>query len=551
MYNLITDLNIIDTSAIAFCDIETEKLYVNPRVISIYQPDISDSVFIVDFDVVPKKDVVAKLEQMNTVWHNASYDLGTLNVVPKEINDTLYLARQAYPQWKNYSLDEVVANLGHNKLYDGLDKKAMQKSGFRLGIELTKEQLLYSATDVISLYEVWKDHKIQAARNIMSYKLDILAMKYAIQFQKNGIYVDTYAVQQELSKIDSQILEWKPKLNGVNCNSPKQCAIALNVSSTDKLTMTQLVNSGNELAEAIYVMRRLLKKKTFLESYNVDKVYTKYNVGGTITGRATTTGKDFTNGVNIQQVPRDLQYMLKSTNEDLVTIKADYSTVELRLAASIFKEPIMYKQFKAGLDLHTETAKMLVGLQKNIKWENLSKEEQKAYRQKAKAINFGFIYGMGINTFMEYALTSYGVKFTYEEAAEVRDEYFKRYPTIKQYHNYVWKAMNTGSFTYKTACGRAVCPNLGTEGINGAVQGSGADLLKLAVHYCVKKDARILDYMFATWYDAIWLTVPRHEKCYWEDLVKSCMEKAWWELCKTSLMYYKDIPIPIDVEEVA
>jgi hypothetical protein len=90
--------------------------------------------------------------------------------------------------------------------------------------------------------------------------------------------------------------------------------------------------------------------------------------------------------------------------------------------------------------------------------------------------------------------------------------------------------------------------NLGTDAINYATQGGVAETTKLAVHYLVKEYPIVLDYIYNVVHDAIYLRVPRGEEELWAPRLGKAMKKGWEQLCKTPMMYYKDIPMPIEVE---
>jgi uracil-DNA glycosylase family 4 len=114
-------------------------------------------------------------------------------------------------------------------------------------------------------------------------------------------------------------------------------------------------------------------------------------------------------------------------------LEADLSQAELRISASMASEPTMLKIYREGGDIHKETALIVLGISK-ARFAELPKDEQKSARQKAKAVNFGFIYGMGWRKFIGYAKTQYGVEFTEEEAQRIRDAFFRKYSRLTAWH---------------------------------------------------------------------------------------------------------------------
>lgn len=531
-----------------FADIETQYLYVNTRLIQVYQPSVDDMVYLIDTDIIDLEEAKAWLKDKWTIWQGCSYDFGTLNMTTERFDDTLYLARTAYPEWREFKLDQIVAQLGLDYLYDGMDKKELQKMGFVPGAYLSQEQLRYACADVIALYHIWQDKRIQETREKLSYKIDILNVKYAVQYQQNGLIVHQPSVRMELDKLVDKINSYDIKLGGVNCNSPKQVKEALGTASSNKETLIKLIGEGNDLAEAVFTQRRQLKRRTFLNSYNYPKVYTRFNPAGAATGRFTSTGGDKANGkmlitkeglepgINAQQITRDLQYIFHQPYEDTVVLHADYSTAELRAGCSIMKEPQMYEELMQGIDLHKIAATLALG--------GNPEDITKAERQKGKAISFGFIFGMSAPSFQEYAYVNYGVVFTLEECKSIKANYATRYQMINAYHKKMWNSYK--HTPVETPMGRRNMARLGTDAINYATQGCIAETTKLAEHYIARDRVDSLKKTFNVVHDALYMRVPTSEVEMWAEILVRSMKKGWTEMCKMPMLHYKDIPMPVE-----
>jgi len=535
--NAINLLKSFPTDTPTFSDIETDGLYGYIRLIQVYNPTVSPTVYILDMDYLDNLDEYIK--PLWTVFHNASYDFGCLGYTTDRFDDTQYLARSAYPQWQKFDLATVVDRLVGPELYEGLDKKALQKAGFIKGAYLSKPQLKYSATDVYALEIIFNDSMVTKCRDILAYKVDILALKYSVRYQNNKILVDQTAVRTELDNLVADIEKNSIILGTLNCNSPKQVKEALGTESSDKSTLIKEIGKGSTLAKAVYDQRRLLKRRTMLESYNYPWVQTKFNPAGAATGRFTSTGKNVYRGINAQQIPRDLQYIFNKNTEDTVVIHADYSTAELRAGCSIMGDETMYDHLKQGIDLHRVAATFALT---DKRPEDITKQERIA----GKAVSFGFIFGMSANSFVEYAYMNFGVKFTPEEAKTIRDNYLRTYKQIGQYAQRWWKDYKKVMVT--TPMGRRNKARLGTDAINFATQGCIAETIKLAVHYMVKEDERALTYIYNVVHDAAYLRVPNGEEKYWGDLLARNMILAWKEICKLDMLKFKDIEMPVDLE---
>jgi DNA polymerase-1 len=127
----------------------------------------------------------------------------------------------------------------------------------------------------------------------------------------------------------------------------------------------------------------------------------------------------------------------------------------------------MQEAFRAGEDLHTKTARSVLG-----------REPTKDDRQLAKALNFGLLYGMGASRLRDYAQDKYGVALSEAEAVRFRQRFFQAYPGMRAWH----RGQPDGEVTTRTLTGRLRHGvSQFTEKLNSPVQGTGADILKGAL----------------------------------------------------------------------
>lgn len=181
--------------------------------------------------------------------------------------------------------------------------------------------------------------------------------------------------------------------------------------------------------------------------------------------------------------PKDkrVRGLFKAPNKKRMFFEADYSQLELRLAAHYSKDKTMINIYKNDGDIHTETAKALTG----------GREPSKAERSMAKPVNFGFLYGMQAKKFVEYAFNSYGVSFTLEQAEEYRAAFFKKYKGLLPWHEKQAQLCAAQGGVY-TLFGRfRKLPKIYSQdkyergeaercAINSPVQGTGSDILLCA-----------------------------------------------------------------------
>ena len=165
----------------------------------------------------------------------------------------------------------------------------------------------------------------------------------------------------------------------------------------------------------------------WIESVDIrdPRLYSTFRLAGTATGRLSSGGAEGASGINLQQIPRDPRYKrLIQARPGYTLAELDYSQIELRVAAHLSGDPWMLDIYRTGGDIHTATAKAITGKQ------FLAKSD----RTKAKAVNFGFLYGMGAESFRDYARDSYGVELTEEEAADYRKRFFELYAGLPEWH---------------------------------------------------------------------------------------------------------------------
>jgi len=114
-------------------------------------------------------------------------------------------------------------------------------------------------------------------------------------------------------------------------------------------------------------------------------------------------------------------------------VNCDLSQIELRLVAWMAREPKMLEIYRDGGDIHTTTAMEVLKISAE-EWAAMSAKDRKEARTKAKAVNFGLVYGMSAKGFMVFAKTDYGVDLTLEEAEEWRDNFFRLYAGLPAWH---------------------------------------------------------------------------------------------------------------------
>lgn len=199
----------------------------------------------------------------------------------------------------------------------------------------------------------------------------------------------------------------------------------------------------------------------------------------------TGAGRYASSNPNIQQVPRDKKFRACfCAPPGKRILAADYSQIELRIAAEMACDETLMGVYIRGEDAHSQTASLV----SHVAIDKVGKAE----RQMAKAVNFGLIYGMGSEKLVLYAQANYNVTMSPAEAKIFRDRYFDAYEGIRRWHQQIFSDTNKRRGVTRTVAGRLryLPPNTHNEWANTPVQGTGADGLKRSlawVYQALKK----------------------------------------------------------------
>jgi DNA polymerase-1 len=232
-----------------------------------------------------------------------------------------------------------------------------------------------------------------------------------------------------------------------------------------------LSRSEHPLAKALLEYRKTSKLvgtygPNLLKFVEDGRIYGSWWQNGAGTGRMASSSP------NLQNLPPEVRRYVKAP-AGRVLVVADYSQIELRIAAKIAGEERMLAAFANDEDIHTVTARSLTG----------RKEVTKQERKLAKAVNFGLLYGMSPGGLRNYARASYGLKMTKKEAERYWQHFFETYPGLRAWHDREYLQLKKhGSTETRTLTGRRrTGVTKLTERLNSPVQGTGADGLKLAL----------------------------------------------------------------------
>lgn len=318
--------------------------------------------------------------------------------------------------------------------------------------EKYREYLEYLGYDIYYEYKLYKVFRKRIKQDPslekLYYHLYMPGIRSYEEVERQGVYV----YPEQFKEVETHL---RTKLDKVEGELRELAKCTINWSSTTqlrellykklKLPVIERTESGapstsettlKQLHDKHPIIPKLLEYRAvkiqithfvdgWIKRMHDGRLYPHFKLHGTVTGRTSCTDP------NLQQVPRDpIIRNLIGAPPGWSVVEIDYSQAELRIAAIMSGDETMSRIYQTGGDIHTHTYEMITG-------EKVSEDKyiRKEQRKKAKAVNFGFVYGMGWRKFQEYARDTYGVTLTEKEAQEWREKFFKTYHELPKWHS--------------------------------------------------------------------------------------------------------------------
>jgi DNA polymerase-1 len=444
--------------------------------------------YLVDAFSVDPAPVFEPLAAAEVVLHNAAFDLGflwRLGFAPGRVHDTLLLSNVLYAGGRTRG----VAPLKH-----GLKDCCFRELGINLAKDLqvsnwsgtlTHDQLAYAAADASVLVPLYRalSEKLKADRLIEAAAIESAAVPCIAWLSAAGVPFDAARWRaiariagEEAARAKKALDAAAPERPGTlfrenwNWDSPEQVkeALALAGCTVGSTADGVLAALDHPLANLLRHYRDAQKRSTtygdtWLKYVAADgRIYPRWVQLGANSGRMACGSP------NMQNLPRGEYRQCVAAPPGCVLVKADYSQIELRIAAKVSGDKSLTAAYERGEDLHALTARQVLGIA----------EVTREHRQLAKALNFGLLYGMGAKGFRNYARSHYGLDLTEDQAAGYRESFFRAYPGLRRWHRSVGDAPQDT----RTLAGRRVRKvEQFNEKLNLPVQGTGADGLKKAL----------------------------------------------------------------------
>ena len=449
-------------------------------------------------------------ESILKIGQNLKYDISMLAQygisVKGKMFDTM-LAHYLLEPEQRHNMDylaEVYLNYLTIPIEDLIGKGRQQKTMREVPLELVKEYAAEDADITLQLYEkllpLLKENGVEK----LFYEIEMPLVPVLSQMEANGVRIDTENLQQiseafgrEIRKIEEEI--YKAAGTPFNIASPKQLGEILferlRIDEKAKKTKTGQYATGEDvlqklshkhpIIQMILDYRSLTKlKSTYLDALPAlvnpkdGLIHTSYNQAVTATGRLSS------NNPNLQNIPvrtekgREIRRAFVPRSPQYTLLAADYSQIELRIIAHLSQDPAMVNDFNLGHDIHAATAAKVF----HVPMDQVTKEQ----RSRAKAVNFGIIYGMSAFGLAER------MELSRSEAADIIKKYFEEYAGIKEYMNrsialarergYAETILGRRRYLRDINSANSVVRGFAERNaINAPIQGSSADMIKIAM----------------------------------------------------------------------
>ena len=550
--------------------VDTETTGLDPlkdriRLVQIAAPN--QPVIIIDLFKVAKETLSPLRELLQgtpiKVLQNAKFDLKFLQQaglpMAGKLFDTMIAAQllDAGVRSHGYNLAELV------KVYLGEELSKEQQRSDWSNPSLSSEQLEYAARDaaiLLRLREVMKP-KLTGVRLVETAKLEFDCLGAIAQMELNGMLLDLSrwdSLRQELEQKRDQMAgalrqQFQPALLSaqldllgnevsLNLDSQPQVLEALQqmgvpVENTSKLSLIPLADEHPPVRALLDYRKAAKSVQAFASSLPkhvhpiTGRIHPDYQQMGAATGRMSCRNP------NLQQIPRDKIFrscFIPAPGYRLVV--ADYSQIELRVAAELSGDRRMIEAYQNDEDLHRLTAALIA--------DKSLDQVEKSERQAAKAVNFGLIYAMGAKGLAEYAYNNYGVQMSLKQAETFRKRYFEAYQGIARWHGAIKRRLPR---EMRTMGDRLRCwqdePKL-TELLNTPVQGTAADITKAALAKLPTALKETGVRLIGTVHDEILLEAPEDAAEQAAQMLQQVMEQA-------GQRYLRKVPVKADVTVVS
>lgn len=555
-------LNINDKSFLSIYSASLDKNYI----ISLDSWNIEDNE---DKEVINKLFKKFATSKCNKLGYNIKQDIRYFftNICDQisNFNYDLLIGCYLLDSTRNYKFDGILEELyGIILNVEDKNKEQVQLSLFEtednlntIDDNLSKEISL--ATKGIYLSKSIIDSKLKKDNMYsLMYDIEIPLSETLANMESVGVYVDKNKLEEFGLEISKRIEELEKEIYDLageefNINSPQQLGVVLFEKlklpgkkktktgySTNKEVLEELEEYHDIIPLLIEYRQTMKLKSTYVDGLKAtikkdSRIHTTFMQTVTSTGRLSSVEP------NLQNIPIRLELGSKirtffTAPQGKEIVDADYSQIELRVLSHISKDETMQNAFNNGIDVHKVTASQVFGVP--------LEEVTKQMRSKAKAVNFGIVYGIS-----EFGLAK-NVGTSWKEAKEYIDTYLQKYHGIREFMQIIVKEAKENGYVSTIFGRRRYIPELKNKNknivqfgervaMNTPIQGSAADIIKIAMNklYKALKENNLKSKLVMQVHDELIVETFDDEL----EIVKKLMKESMENVIKL------DIPLDIDL----
>ena len=492
------DANIADIVGISFSFHSNEAFYI-PFV----YPGKKVDGFNKDY-IIKKLKPILELKDMKYIGQNIKYDSIVLRrngiLLSNIYFDTMIAESLISPEKNSYKLDVLSLDYLNYKMQSieeliGTGKK--QKNMKEVSLN---EISFYACEDADITWQIYEKQRqiIENDFKDLFYNVEIPLINVIVEMEFNGVFVDMNIIKNLSTSLKEKLSDVSESIFDIskfefNLNSPKQLAEVL----FDKLELKQIkkrstsvqvlqvLKDYHPIIDLILEYRHLNKLvNTYLDTMpnylnqNTNRIHTSFNQVVTSTGRLSSNKPNFQNIPIKTEIGKEIRKAFTVQEKDYYIISFDYSQIELRILAHFSNEINLRKAFIEDVDIHSKTASLIYGI-------NIS-DVTDYHRRVAKIINYSIVYGAG-----PFRI-SQELKISMKEAKSIIQNYFDRYPGIKEYIQSTIEFGMKNDFVSTILGRKRNTVNLKSSNkniveaekratINMPIQGSASDLIKVAM----------------------------------------------------------------------
>ncbi len=466
--------------------------------------------------------------------------------------DTMIGAYILDPSRNTYTVSELSQQyLGYT--FKSITDLCGKGKSFTPYCKLTTDQLAPSAAlhsrIVMQLVEIISEKISENGQEKLCCEIEMPLIEVLADMEYRGFRVNREGLEKYSAKLNERIEATEKDIyqsagEEFNINSPKQLGTilferlglpALKKTKTGYSTNAEVLDQladRHEIVSKILEYRQLIKlRSTYAEGLlNVinpltGRIHSSFNQTVTATGRISSTEPNMQNIPVKLEMGREIRKVFIPESDRFLLSDADYSQIELRVLAHITGDENMRAAFLNNEDIHTATASGVF----NVPKENVTP----LMRSRAKAVNFGIVYGIG-----DFSLSK-DLGITRKEARKYIDDYLERYPGVRNYmHDTVENGKRSG-YVETMFKRRRYLPELKSSNfnmrsfgervaMNMPIQGSAADIIKIAMVGVYKelRERKMISRLILQVHDELIIETCIDERKEVEEILQRCMENA-------------------------